>query len=222
MAVFVQPIQVDVPSIGTVELRGMSIGAIADIESLLAQDLDARTFAVHVTSALLIEPKLSLRTISTWPDDTLQYVVTQWTLNPKSLNLTLPDDSTCFTVFKEAVASYISNYAINSPIAGYIEEQRRAIEERMALLTGTVSRLALFTAQAAAAQHLKQFDWTPQRIWSTVGSGVDMQEIFHTVTGRIDLSPLFSEITALTKVDVTPILPRMLESVGELGSSRHP
>jgi hypothetical protein len=216
---FFPPIQVNAPSFGTLELSGMSLGALGKIEELLNDNLDPRTFTVRVIYALQHRPTLSLKTIDAWPDGTLQDVVTQWAQNPQSLDVTLPMDSTCFTVFQEALASYINNYAGNSPLAGYMEEQRRAIKDQLVRLTGgSVKQDLLATAQAAAAQHLKVFDWTFPRIWNTLGFGVDTRESMRVITGTIELPALYDRVKAITNIHVAPILPRILESVGGIAN----
>lgn len=234
MPIMFQPIRIDVPAIGPLELRGLTPSIGIKLESLLEQHIAERPFAVQAIHALLRDSSLSLEDIGAWPDSTLQHVLTRWAQDSHALGMTLPVEASCFSSFKDAVFDTIQQHkqdfraTVRHHVSGITQDAfkysamsawndslgqsaKAAFSATMGSLTSTLVRDAFGIAQTAARAHLKQLHWSPENSWKTIGFGaVDPMPTF---IGAIAPPSLFTDINKLTAINVEPILPRIFESV---------
>ena len=74
----VNAVTIDISKDETITLRHMDFGALSDGLKLYDEDISAREFTVRLLHPYLIEPEISLDSMSKWKDNVILHVASEW------------------------------------------------------------------------------------------------------------------------------------------------
>jgi hypothetical protein len=74
----VNAVTIDISKDETITLRHMDFGALSDGLKLYDEDMSAREFTVRLLHPYLIEPEISLDSMSKWKDNVILHVASEW------------------------------------------------------------------------------------------------------------------------------------------------
>jgi len=165
------PIEINVPEIGMVRLRALTVGDLEFIEDLVERDPPARDFVVQLLAHQMLSAESDVHTIRSWTDSTLETLITAWQQRVLKDTFTANGGSEPFDQAKTAISRYLEDYrkrlaelfAKLSPSDQVLEEVRRFAVEVGRNATATIEAVQ---ASLRAAVNVAAISTTQQQIVS--------------------------------------------------------